>query len=72
MIARTYTTKADEVLDWIVSSHYGRRGAGMVEAVLEANPGLADHGATLPAGVVVTLPVLAAPVTITGGAKLWD
>ena len=31
------------------------------EAVLAANPMLADQGPTLPAGVIITLPELSAP-----------
>lgn len=55
-----YRTKAGDVVDWIVWRHYGRQ-AGAVELVLEANPGLADHGAALPAGVEVVLPELPVP-----------
>lgn len=36
-----YLTKDDDMLDAICAKHYGRT-AGAVEAVLEANPGLAN------------------------------
>ncbi|MEL5430388.1 tail protein X [Serratia nevei] len=49
---------------------YGRT-AGVVEAVLLANPGLAELGVILPHGTVVTLPVIdTAPASET--VQLWD
>ncbi|WP_028588363.1 tail protein X [Desulfocurvus vexinensis] len=65
-----YVTKDGDMLDWICWRHYGDR-PGAVEAVLDANPGLADAGPTLPVGMVLTLPELgtseaAQPV------RLWD
>lgn len=60
-----------DTLDDLVWQHYGR-SAGAVEAVLEANPGLADLGAILPVGTRVELPDLA-PAKPTGNRlKLWD
>lgn len=50
-----YTTREGDVLDRIVHDRYGRT-AGVVEAVLEANPGLAARGPVLPRGIVITLP----------------
>lgn len=44
---------------------------GMPEQVLEANPGLADYGVTLPPGTKVILPdapPAAAPPTVS----IWD
>jgi len=46
-----------DTVDAICWRHYGRTD-GTVEAVLEANAGLADFGAVLPAGTVVFLPDL--------------
>ena len=37
----TYTSKEGDVIDDVCRRYYGRE-AGAVEAVLEANPGLAD------------------------------
>lgn len=70
----TYRTIGGEMVDEICQGHYGRT-VDVVEAVLEANPGLASHGPQLPAGLLVTLPGLtaraaAAPVRRT--VKLWD
>ena len=49
---------------------YGRT-QGAVEAVLAANPGLAEYGAILPHGTAVILPdIAAAPVAET--VSLWD
>ncbi|HEV2607725.1 tail protein X [Paraburkholderia sp.] len=73
MSAQTYTTTDGDVVDEIAFKHYGACTAGTLAAVLEANPGLADRGAILPAGVVVVLPS-AAPITspVTTGLALWD
>ena len=53
----TYRTQAGDMLDEICWLYYGRT-RGTVETVLEANPGLADYGPVLPAGVLVTLPII--------------
>ena len=45
---------------------------GIVEQVLEANPGLVDYGAELPAGVIVHLPDISAQVEDTAVVQLWD
>ena len=65
-----YLTKDGDMLDAICAKHYGRT-AGAVEAVLEANPGLAERGPELAAGVVVALPELAEPEQ-DEGVSLWD
>jgi phage tail protein X len=43
-------------LDLLLYRRDGRAGQALVEAALEANPGVADLGAVLPVGAVVTLP----------------
>ncbi|MGV8924802.1 MAG: tail protein X [Ewingella sp.] len=59
-----------ETLDALCYRHYGRT-AGVVEAVLAANRGLADLGNVLPHGTAVTLPdVETAPTSET--VQLWD
>lgn len=55
----TYRTQAGDQLDEICWLYYGRT-QGTVEAVLEANKGLADRGMILPAGVLITLPTIEA------------
>ncbi|WP_295855149.1 tail protein X [uncultured Xylophilus sp.] len=67
MQARTVQNESVDALCWRV---LGRTG-GVVEATLQANPGLAARGPLLPAGVLVELPETpAAPERPT--VKLWD
>lgn len=59
-----------DTLDAIVWRHYGRTRS-LVEIVLEANPGLAEHGPILPAGTNVRLP--SAPAQpLNAAVNLWD
>ena len=67
----TYRTKEGDVVDAVCRRYYGRE-AGAVEAVLEANPGLAELGPMLPAGALVTLPGLPRPLETIETVKLWD
>jgi phage tail protein X len=46
-----------ETIDALCWRHYGSTN-GTVEAVLEANPGLADDGVMLPMGTIVEMPAL--------------
>lgn len=66
-----YRSKAGDVLDAIVWQHYGRQDGRIVETVLQANPGLADLGPVLPAGVRVQLPQIAEPEP-REGIRLWS
>lgn len=65
-----YRTKDGDMLDRLCWKHYGR-SRGVVEAVLEANPGLAGIGPVLPAGIEIALPDLPAP-TKAAAIRLWD
>ena len=65
-----YRTRDGDAVDAVARRHYGPR-AGLVEAVLEANPGLADHGARLPAGLLIALPPLP-PEPPARIARLFD
>ncbi len=67
----TYISRAGDTVDYIAWKYYGATTNGVVEQVLEANPGLADYGAELPGGVFVLLPDIEAPATAQG-VKLWD
>lgn len=67
----TYRTSDGDVIDDVCKRFYGRE-AGAVEAVLEANPGLADLGPVLPAGIFVELPDLPQPLETIPTVKLWD
>jgi phage tail protein X len=66
-----YLSKAGETVDYIAYKYYGTEGSGNTEAVLAANPGLADLGEILPAGVLITLPVVTSTKT-SAGVRLWD
>ncbi|MDR3445747.1 tail protein X [Dyella sp.] len=71
-MALIYLSSAGDVLDEIAFNQYGDCSSDTLAAVLLANPGLADLGPVLPAGVQVTLPD-AAPITTTvTGVSLWD
>lgn len=45
---------------------------GVVEAVLEANPGLANRGPVLPAGVTIVLPDITPQALDSQETHLWD
>ncbi|WP_066725349.1 tail protein X [Sphingomonas pituitosa] len=71
-MADILTTRQGDTLDELL---WRERGLGpeALDAVLAANPGLAERGPTLPIGTPVTLPVLAAqapPVRET--VQLWS
>ena len=66
-----YLTSDGDVLDAVCQAHYGRQ-SGAVEAVLEANPGLADRGPLLSAGLVIELPELPAESRESDAVRLWD
>ncbi len=67
----TYITREGDTADYITWKYYGYQDKQTVEQVLAANPGLADRGPILPAGITVELPTLATTTTTTG-VKLWD
>ena len=66
-----YRTKDGDVLDALCHKHYGRE-TGALEAVLTANPGLADQGPVLPACLLIILPDLPEPVPRRQPVRLWD
>ncbi|WJY13232.1 tail protein X [Pectobacteriaceae bacterium CE90] len=47
----------DDTLDALCYRYYGRT-QGVVETVLQSNPGLADMGPILPHGTAVELPII--------------
>ena len=67
---RTMTARDGDVLDQIAREAYGRTD-GAVEAILDANPGLAFASARLVAGTVIILPALPATPT-RPRVRLWD
>lgn len=62
---------AGETVDSLVWRSIGA-GNGVVETVLEANPGLTELGATLPEGTIVTVPVPASPAPEAPLVQLWS
>lgn len=65
---RTNQNDTVDVLCWRI---YGRT-AGVTEAVLEANPGLADHGPILPQGLVVNMPEAQTTAPQRQMVQLWN
>ncbi|MEM5403905.1 MULTISPECIES: tail protein X [Paraburkholderia] len=63
--------KQGDTVDAICWRYYGRTD-GTVEAVLEANEGLADLGVVLPTGTPVELPDLSAVQTTKPLLQLFD
>ncbi len=63
-----YRTIDGDMLDAICKTHLASEQH--VSAVLAINPGLAGLGPIYPAGILITLPDLPAPVT-TGQIRLW-
>lgn len=67
----TYRTSSGDMVDEIAFKHYGTTAGRIVEQILDANPGLADAGPVLPAGIDITLPIINTAST-NKGIKLWD
>ncbi|MBK1625204.1 tail protein X [Afifella marina] len=51
-----YTVSEDERLDRLAKAIYGTEQGGTVEALLNANPGLAAKGMIVPAGTELVIP----------------
>lgn len=66
----SYRSKTGDTVERIVWLHYERQNDRLVEMVLNANPGLADHGAVLPEGVLVILPEIE-DEPVSGSVRLW-
>ncbi len=65
-----YKTIEGDVIDAICAEHYGTEH-GTTEAVLAANPGLAERTGRLPAGVVIYLPEITVSPDVAM-LQLWD
>ena len=70
-MATTYTTRQGQTVDLACMAHYGRT-AEVTEAVLAANPGLAELGPVLPMGTVISMPDITKRVTLRELVKLYD
>lgn len=64
-------TQQGDTVDLLCWRHFGRT-QGLVEIVLERNPGLADYGAVLPYGLIVEIPEAPEDKPETPLIKLWD
>ncbi|WP_416046635.1 tail protein X [Haematospirillum sp. H1815] len=71
MTTLQYKTCDGDTVDLIAWTYYGRRRGRCVEQLLDANPGLADRGLVLPAGLTVYLPDIREPAS-AGGIRLWN
>jgi len=67
----TVRTVQGDTVDAVVWRHYGRT-AGLVERVLDANPGLADLGPVLPGSTLINLPTAAPQAEQSQMVNLWD
>ncbi|AZL70189.1 MULTISPECIES: tail protein X [Pseudomonas] len=68
-MARICITSEGDLLDTLCQHYYGQL-EGMVEAVLDANQGLADEAQPFRAGVRIVLPER--PVVASNTLQLWD
>lgn len=68
-MATTCRTSDGDLLDTLCQHYYGHLN-GSVEAVLDANQGLADEPQPYRAGVLIVLPDLA--VETAALVRLWD
>lgn len=68
-MATTCRTSEGDVLDTLCQHYYGHLN-GSVEAVLDANQGLADEPQPFRAGVLIRLPELAEAGD--SSVQLWD
>lgn len=64
-------TNQNDTVDALCWRFYGRT-AGVTEAVLKANPGLADHGPILPLGLVVNMPEAQPTAPQRQMVQLWN
>lgn len=69
-MSQLYITRQFDEVDAICWRYYGRTQQ-TVEAVLLANPGLADMMPILPEGVTISLPDLPEPST-SETVRIWD
>lgn len=69
-MSQFYVTRQFDELDYICWRYYGRTRQ-TVEAVLRANPNLADLMPILPEGLQILLPDLPTPST-SETVRIWD
>lgn len=69
-MSQTYLTSDGDTADYIAWKYYGTQTGRVLEQLLQANPGLADRGPVLPAGLTITLPDIVLE-TAAQGVRLW-
>lgn len=70
---RIYVTRQGDMVDAIASRAYGSEHNGTTEAILAANPGLADRGPVLPENIEIKLPDISpAQVKRLPTVDLWS
>ncbi|MHA3078826.1 tail protein X [Acinetobacter sp. ANC 5502] len=70
-MSKTITAVQGDTIDLICWRYYGRT-AGIVEAVLEANPFLSEQAPILELGTPIFLPDLPAQQQVKQTISLWD
>lgn len=69
--AERYRCSDRDTADYVAWKYYGSLDGRVIEQVLQANPGMSDYGAELPAGSIINLPAIQrAPEA--GVVRLWD
>lgn len=68
---QTYTASDGDTVEYVAWRVYGTQDGRVVEKLLEANPGVADLGPTLPAGTQLYLPTIDTKAERTG-VRLWS
>lgn len=66
-----YVTADGDMVDAIAHGYFGKHERN-TEAILEANPDLAEYGPVLPAGTVVKLPRIMQQETPKPFRQLWN
>lgn len=70
---RIYVTRQGDMVDAIAYRTYGSEHNGTTEAILAANPGLADRGPVLPENIEIVLPdIPPAQVKRIATVDLWS
>lgn len=67
---RYYHSKQGDTVDSIAWEIYERQDPGLISGILVANPGLADFGPLLPAGLRLAIPD-APQAEVVVGVRLW-
>lgn len=66
-----FVTIDGDMIDLIAQTYYGKHALN-TEAILEANPGLAERPPVLPAGVVIRIPPVSTKQEPKPFRRLWD